>query len=147
MLRAIKYELCPNKSQRTLIKKTCGCARLIYNLSLAKKNHEYKTTGSSLSEYDLNKELTKLKSLTEYKFLNEVPSQALQQSIHDLSQAFTNFFKNPGCFGFPKFKKKGVKDSFRIPIPCEVDYLEWKIKVAKFGWIKFYKGHNKQIKG
>ncbi len=147
MLRAIKYELCLNKSQRTLIKKTCGCARLIYNLSLAKKNHEYETNGSSLSEYDLSKELTKLKSLTEYKFLNEVPSQALQQSIHNLSQAFTNFFKNPGHFKFPKFKKKGVKDSFRIPVPCEMDYLEWKIKVSKLGWIKFYKGHNKQIKG
>ena len=147
MLRAIKYELCPNKSQRILIKKTCGCARLIYNLSLAKKNHEYEANGSSLSEYDLNNELTKLKRKEEYNFLNEVPSQALQQSIHNLSQAFTNFFKNPGHFGFPKFKKKGIKDSFRIPVACEVDYLEWKVKVAKLGWVKFYKGHNKKING
>lgn len=147
MLRAIKYELCPNKSQRTLIKKTCGCARLIYNLSLAKKNHEYEVNSSSLSEYDLNNELTKLKKKTEYDFLNEVPSQALQQSIHNLSQAFTNFFKNPRHFGFPKFKKKGIKDSFRIPVACEIDYLEWKVKVAKLGWVKFYKGHNKKING
>jgi transposase len=69
MLRTIKYELCPNKSQRILIKKTCGCARLIYNLSLAKKNHEYEANGSSLSEYDLNNELTKLKKKQNMIFL------------------------------------------------------------------------------
>ena len=147
MLRAIKYELKPNKSQQTLIKKTCGCARLIYNISLSWKNHEYETNGSSLSGYDLMNKMTKLKKQKEYEFLKEVPSQALQQSILDLFQAFKYFFKNPGHFKYPKFKKKGTKDSFRIPLPCRVDYSEWKVKVAKLGWVKIYKGHNKKING
>ena len=147
MLRAIKYELNPNKSQQTFVKKTCGCVRLIYNISLDKKNHEYKANGSSLSGYDLINELTILKSKKEFDFLKEVPSQALQQAILNLDQAFKNFFKNKQHFGLPKFKKKGVKDSFRIPSPCQVDYAEWKVKVAKLGWVKIYKGHNKQING
>ena len=48
---------------------------------------------------------------------------------------------------FIHFKKKGAKDSFRIPLPCRVDYSEWKVKIAKLGWVKIYKGHNKQING
>jgi transposase len=111
MLRAIKYELKPNKSQQTLIKKTCGCVRLIYNISLNRKNHEYETNGSSLSGYDLMNEMTKLKKQKEYEFLKEVPSESLQQTILNLDQAFKNFFKNKQHFGLPKFKKKGIKDS------------------------------------
>ena len=147
MLRAIKYELKPNKSQQTLIKKTCGCVRLVYNISLDKKNHEYKVNGSSISGYDLIKEMTKLKKQKEYEFLKEVPSESLQQAILNLDQAFKNFFKNKQHFGLPKFKKKGIKDSFRMPIPCRVDYSEWKVKIAKLGWVKIYKDHNKQING
>lgn len=44
-------------------------------------------------------------------------------------------------------RKKGYKDSFRIPIACVIDYDNWTIKTAKIGKIKFYKGHNKQING
>ena len=147
MLKAIKYELKLNKTQKTFIKKTCGCVRLVYNISLDKKNREYKINGSSISGYDLIKELAVLKSKKEFDFLKEAPSQALQQTILNLDQAFKNFFKNKQHFGLPRFKKKGVKDSYRIPEPCQVDYAEWKVKVAKLGWIKIYKGHNKQING
>lgn len=52
-----------------------------------------------------------------------------------------------GGSGFPKFKKKGCKDSFRIPVACVIDYDNWTIKVAKIGTIRFFKGHNKQING
>lgn len=147
MLRSIKYELKPNKSQQAFIKKTCGCVRFVYNISLFKKNQEYKINGLSPSSYELIKDLTELKKQEDYNFLNSVPSQALQQSILNLEQAYKYFFKNKQHFRLPKFKKKGVKDSFRIPLPCRVDYSEWKVKVAKLGWVKIYKGHNKQING
>lgn len=147
MLRAIKYEINPTKSQKNFINKTCGCVRLVYNLSLAMKDHEYVESGSLLSGYDLIKRMTKLKEQDDYKFLKKVPGHSLQQSIIDLDRAFKNFYRNPGKFGFPKFKKKGVKDSFRIPSPCRVDYTDWRVKIAKIGWIRIYKGHNKQIKG
>ena len=34
MLRAIKYELRPNATQRSLINRTCGCCRFVYNSAL-----------------------------------------------------------------------------------------------------------------
>mgnify|MGYP004644036079 CR=1 FL=1 len=144
MLKAIKYELNPTKAQKVLIKQTCGCCRLVYNTMLDRKISAYKESGTIISAIELINQLPELK--TEKEFLKEVPSQSLQQAIRNLDTAFANFFRK-GRSGFPKFKKKGVKDSFRIPIACVIDYDNWTIKVAKIGVIKFYKGHNKPICG
>lgn len=144
MLRAIKYELNPTNTQKDAIKQTCGCCRLVYNTMLDRKISAYNESGTTISAIELINQLPKLKS--EKTFLKEVPSQALQQAIRNLDTAYTNFFRKGGS-GFPKFKKKGVKDSFRIPVACTIDYGNWTIKVAKIGTIRFFKGHNKQING
>ena len=144
MLRAIKYELNPTNTQKDAIKQTCGCCRLVYNTMLDRKISAYKESGTTISAVELINQLPKLKS--EKVFLKEVPSQALQQAIRNLDAAYTNFFRKCGS-GFPKFKKKGVKDSFRIPVACTIDYDNWAIKVAKIGTIRFFSGHNKRING
>ena len=129
MLRAIKYELRPNATQRSLINRTCGCCRFVYNsaLAFAKQNR--------VSNYDLVKRLPGLKS--EFDWLKEVPSQALQQAVIDLGKAFKNKFK--GHNDWPVFHKKGRRDSYRIPVGCEIDYTHYMVKLAKLGWVKFYK--------
>ena len=144
MLRAIKYELNPTKTQKEQIKQTCGCCRLVYNTMLDRKIRAYKESGTTISAFELINQLPQLKS--ELTFLKEAPCQSLQQAIRNLDSAYTNFFRKGG-FGFPKFKKKGVRDSFRIPVACVIDYNNWTIKVAKIGTIRFFKGHNKQING
>ena len=144
MLRAIKYELNPNDTQKEQIKQTCGCCRLVYNTMLDRKISAYKESGITISAIELINQLPQLKS--ELTFLKGAPSQSLQQAIRNLDSAYANFFRKGGR-GFPKFKKKGVKDSFRIPVACVIDYDNWTIKTAKIGMIKFYKGHNKQIEG
>lgn len=144
MLKAIKYELNPTSSQKELIKQTCGCCRLVYNTMLDKKISAYKQNGKSISCIELINQLPELKK--EKTFLDDVPSQSLQQAIRNLDTAYKNFFRKGGS-GFPKFKKKGCRDSFRIPVPCVIDYENWSIKIAKIGVVRFYKGHNKQING
>lgn len=144
MLKAIKYELNPTSSQKELIKQTCGCCRLVYNTMLDKKISAYKQNGKSISCIELINQLPELKR--EKTFLVDVPSQSLQQAIRNLDSAYKNFFRKGGS-GFPKFKKKGCRDSFRIPVPCVIDYENWSIKIAKIGVVRFYKGHNKQING
>ena len=144
MLRAIKYELNPTNTQKEQIKQTCGCCRKVYNIMLDRKISAYKENGRKISTYDLIKELVQLKE--ELLYLKEVPSQTLQQAIMNMGSAFDQFFKR-GNKGYPKFKKRGCKDSFRIPVACVINYNNWTIKTAKIGIIKFYKGHNKQIKG
>lgn len=144
MLKAIKYEIKPNKEQRQHILQTCGCCRLVYNLMLGKKNTLYKEKKENISAYELIKLITSLKK--EKSFLTETPSQALQQSILDLDKAYKNFFIR-GNKGFPEFKKKGLNDSYRIPVSCKIDFEKWQIKLPKIGWVKIYKGHNQQIVG
>lgn len=144
MLRAIKYELNPTSTQKTLIKQTCGCCRKVYNVMLDRKISAYKEDGRTLSAFELINQLPQLKS--ELTYLKDAPSQSLQQAIRNLDTAYANFFRKGGI-GFPKFKKRGCKDSFRIPIACVIDYDNWAIKTAKIGDIRFFKGHNKQING
>ena len=144
MLRAIKYELNPTKAQKEQIKQTCGCCRKVYNTMLDRKISAYKDGKKKVSTYDLIKELVPLKE--ELPYLKDVSSQALQQAVMNMGNAFDQFFKR-GNKGYPKFKKKGVRDSFRIPIACAIDYDNWEITIAKIGTVKFFKGHNKQING
>ncbi|MGD1717618.1 RNA-guided endonuclease InsQ/TnpB family protein [Dapis sp. BLCC M172] len=56
----------------------------------------------------------------------EVSKCAPQQALRDLDRAFKNFLTIQGR-GFPRFKKKGKKDSF---------YLEGSIKILKGNYIK-----------
>ena len=109
MLRAIKYELNPTKTQKEQIKQTCGCCRLVYNTMLERKMRAYKESGTTISAIELINQLPQLKA--ELTFLKDAPSQSLQQAIRNLDSAYANFFRRGGS-GFPKFKKKGVRDSF-----------------------------------
>ena len=144
MLRAIKYELNPTNNQKKLIRQTCGCCRKVYNTMLDRKISAYKDGKKKVSTYDLINELVPLKE--ELPYLKDVSSYALQQAVMNMGNAFEQFFKR-GNKGYPKFKKKGQKDSFRIPVACQIDYDNWEIKIAKIGPVKFFKGHNKQIEG
>ena len=102
--RAYEFRLYPNKEQEVLIHKTFGCTRFVYNYCLdLKRKNKY------LTKFDLMKELPKLKK--EYPFLREVDSMSLQNTIADLMVGFGLFEKGQG--GYPRFKKKGVKESFR----------------------------------
>lgn len=142
--RAIKYELNPTKSQKERLGRAAGCCRKIYNMMLDRKIEVYKKNNTNLSKYDLIKQLPFLKKDSEYQYLNDVPSQALQQKILDMDTAFTNFFE--GRTDYPQFKsKKKHKDSFRIPVPCDIDFENWRVKIPKIGLIKIYRGHNKTI--
>ena len=142
MLRAIKYELNPTNAQKAQIKQTCGCCRKVYNIMLDRKISAYKEDGRTISDFDLINQLPQLKS--ELTYLKDVPSQSLVQSVMNMGNAFKQFFKR-GNKGYPKFKKKGCKDSFRIPVACVIDYDNCTIKTTKIGTIRFFKGHNKQI--
>ena len=102
--KAYKFRLYPTKEQETLIHKTFGCTRFVYNYCL-----DLKRNNKHLTKFDLIKELPNLKK--EYLFLREVDSCSLQNAITDLMAGFGLFEKGIG--GYPRFKKKGEKESFR----------------------------------
>ena len=113
MLKAYKYRIYPTKTQITLIEKHFGCSRFIYNYFLDFRQKEY-AKGKKVNYNTTQAELTKLKKLDEYKWLNEVGSQSLQMALRNLDNAFSKFFKKNG--GYPKYKsKKQTHQSFTAP--------------------------------
>jgi len=143
MLKSIKYELKPTKSQVQKLNQGLGNCRFVYNWALDKKIKAYSEDKTSLSCFDLMKELTQIKKEKDFEWLNLSGSQQLQQSVSNLDKAFSNFFRAKK--GFPKFKKKNNKQSFRIPQNVKINYEKYKLFVPKIGWVKFYK--DKHIEG
>ena len=117
MLKAYRYRIYPTDEQKVLLAKTFGCCRWFYNFALNLTNETYKATGKGLSRNEIINKLPELKK--EKEWLTEVPSQALQQVALDLSSAFLNFFEKRAKF--PKFKKKGNKQSVRFPQGIKLD--------------------------
>ncbi len=97
---------------------------------------------SCLSYSGLTKELTQWKKREELSFLKKVHSQSLQQSLKDLSQALKEAFDKNNPKQFPKFKKKGQKDSFRYPQGFKLDNENGRVFLPKIGWVRYNKSQN-----
>ena len=106
--KAYKLRIYPTNSQRELIEKTFGCTRYIYNNFLAERKNKYEESKTKVHVYEQLKELTDLKR--EKEWLREIDSCALQACVYNLDDAFQKFFKGNG---YPKFRAKGVHESFR----------------------------------
>ncbi len=136
MRRAVKIRLYPNKTQQEFLQKHFGAIRYIYNRFLALKKYSYQKFGANISADRLIKRLPILKK--RHEWLKEIDSQALQQSIRHLDEAFKHFFrrvKNGKTPGFPKCKsKKHGKQNFAYPQRVKIQGK--KIYLPKIGWIK-----------
>jgi putative transposase len=121
MLKAYRYRIYPSQEQKILLAKFFGCCRWFFNYALNLTNETYKATGKGLSRNEIINKLPELKK--EYEWLTLAPSQSLQQVALDLSSAFLNFFEKRAKF--PRFKKKGQKQSIRFPqgIKLDSEYL------------------------
>ena len=106
--KAYKLRIYPTDSQRELIEKTFGCTRYIYNNFLAERKNKYEESKTKVHVYEQLKELTDLKR--EKEWLREIDSCALQACVYNLDDAFQKFFKGNG---YPRFRAKGVHESFR----------------------------------
>lgn len=135
ILKAFKYALNPNEEQITMLNKTLGCARFVYNWGLNEKSKAYAKDQTNLSCFDLIKQITELKKTEQSNWLSEVHSQPLQMALRNLDNAFTNFFKKKAKF--PNFKKKSRNQSFQYPQGVKV--LEDKVFLPKIGWCDFFK--------
>ena len=132
MLDVLRVRIYPNKEQETALSKSFGCCRFVWNYYLEKTNNHYKETGKRLSYCDMAKDLTQLKKLPDYSFLQEATAATLQQSLKNLESAFKNFFAHRSRF--PKFKSKHKKQSIRYPESCSIKGKG--LKLPKLGIVK-----------
>ena len=132
--KGFKFEIMPNDAQIRKMKQFCGCSRFVFNHALAWQNEQNGQDNSVKFSY------TKIANLLpqwkkELLWLKDCYSQVLQQSLKDLESAFKNFFQKRS--GFPKFKKKGLKESFRFPQGCKLEQQNNRLYLPKIGWIRY----------
>lgn len=137
MHKAYKLRLYPNKTQEVLLNKTFGSVRLVWNTLLAKNLKGYEEQGKSWKQ-DFNTTVLK----TDFDFLKEVSAASLQQKSRDLSETYKQWFKSVSGkrkgkpLGYPRFKKKGLKDSYRLPNQkFKLFQTDNKIQLEKIGKI------------
>lgn len=136
-----KFRIYPNRHQETLIQKTFGCVRYVYNYFLAERKRRYEESKETMNFYACNKALTSLKHAPETAWLCEPDKNALQYALRDLDAAYKNFFrgiKNGNAVGYPKFKSKHDKNkSYRtVGYDKLIEVFDRAIKLPKLGKVK-----------
>ncbi len=144
--KGFKYRLDPTTSRRQLFAQYAGASRFLYNRGFEQRKTAYEKEGKSIKHYDQNNELVSLKKQETTQWLKEIHSQVLQQALQNLERAFQNFFQNVKLGkkpGFPRFKCKGVRDSFRYPQGVKVEADN--VYLPKIEWTRFHK--SREIEG
>jgi putative transposase len=118
-LQGFRYELDPNDVQRTALFKHAGTARFAWNWALARRIERFeKNEGKArfTSAIEEHRDWNQWKR-TRAPWWNEVSKCVPQEAFRDLDKAFKNFWmgrKAGRKAGFPKFKKRGFRDGFRL---------------------------------
>ena len=140
MLKSYKTEINPTLEQIQKINQTIGTCRFIYNFYLAHNKETYEKEKKFVSGMDFSKWINNefIPNNKNYKWIKEVSSKSVKQSIMNAEKAFKRFFKHQS--GFPGFKKKGksdvkmyfVKTDSKVIISCE----RHRIKIPTLGWVR-----------
>jgi len=104
MEKAFRFRFYPTPEQESLLRRTLGCVRLIYNKALHIRTQAWYEKQERVGYPDTARLLNQWKKEEDLDFLNEVSSVPLQQGLRHLQTAFTNFFA--GRAKYPNFKKK-----------------------------------------
>lgn len=135
--KAYKFRIYPNKEQRTLITKTIGCSRFVFNLFLAMWDETYEKTGKGLTYSTCSSQLPQLKN--KFVWLKEVDSISLQSSLKNLDDSYTRFFTKQNKA--PRFKSKNnpVQSYTTKYTNGNITIVGSKIKLPKLGLVRFVK--------
>lgn len=132
-----KFRITPNAEQCKHLAREFGCARWVWNTCLAWRSDAYRR-GEKVTAIDFSRELTQLKKLEPYAWLNEVSSGTLVQKLRDQDRAFVNFFAKRAKY--PRFKKRSHAQSVRYQIDQRIAVNMYRaggfLKLPKLGSLK-----------
>ncbi|MFD1039314.1 IS200/IS605 family element RNA-guided endonuclease TnpB [Virgibacillus byunsanensis] len=156
-----KFRIYPTKEQTSLINKTIGCSRFVYNYFVEKQKDKdaywsivaemvqngqlpkNNWKGEFFNTYKSIKEVRELKK--HYPFLKEVDSIALQKSVELVNDAYTRYYKKQN--NAPRFKsKKNPLQSYTTKqTNGNIAIVDKYIKLPKLGLVRFAK--SREIQG
>src|SRR5271165_1375645 len=104
MRTTYKCRAYPDPEQASVLTRTFGCVRVVWNRTLAWRHARYHGEQAATSFTQASAYLTAMKASEDLGWLNEVPSVPLQQAIRHQQAAFTNFFA--GRARYPRYKSR-----------------------------------------
>nr|WP_041701780.1 RNA-guided endonuclease TnpB family protein [Gottschalkia acidurici] len=139
MKRAYKIEIKPTGEQKIKVHQTIGICRFIYNFYIAHNKEVYEKEKRFVSGMDFSKWLNNeyIPNNQDKKWIKEVSSKAVKQSIMNADKAFKDFFK--GKTSFPKFKKKknqNIKAYFPKNNKTDWSIERHRVKIPTLGWVR-----------
>ena len=135
--KAFKFRLKTNTHLESQLAQKAGCSRFVWNKALALQKDRLDKKEFCFSYYQLASSLKEWKQSEETSFLNDAPSQSLQQTLMSLDRAIKDAFNKKSPKRFPQFKKKGQSDSFRFPQGVKIN--DRQVFLPKIGWVGFFK--------
>lgn len=102
--KTYRYRFYPTQEQESLLRRTFGCVRFVYNRALEARTEAWKSSHRTITYSDTSAMLTKWKKDPELDFLNDVSSVPLQQTLRHLQVGFSRYWKKMSRH--PRFKSK-----------------------------------------
>ncbi len=130
---AYRYRIYPTKAQVSVLERTLGVCRDVYNSLVHERTVLYETTGKAPSRVDQCREITAWKG--EHSELSDVYSQVLQNVTRRVDLAFQAFFrrvKNGEEPGYPRLRGKGQYDSITYP-QSGFGIYQGRLRLSKIG--------------
>lgn len=139
LIKAFKTEIDPTAEQKAVINRTIGTCRYVYNFYISHNKELYKNEKPFMDNYAFSKWLNNvyLPARPEKKWIKDVSSKAVRQSINNAYRAYKRFFK--GLSNHPCYKKKGKSDPkmyFVKNNPADCLCERHRIKIPTLGWVK-----------
>lgn len=145
MLRrqAYKFRIEPTGEQQRKLRQFAGACRCVFNEALTLQQRNREDGGKYIGYVAMAKQLTAwrngalLPSGRLAPWLKVAPVHPLQHALKDLDRAYQNFFEKRA--DFPRFKKRGLHDSFRFPDSKQfkLDQGNNRIFLPKLGWLRY----------
>jgi putative transposase len=109
--RGYTYRFYPTPEQETLLARTFGCVRKVYNTILDWRTKEFYEHQKKMDYLKANARLTDIKKRPEFGYLSDVSSVPLQQCLRHQQTAYKNFWagKQSAEFTASAFKYVGGK--------------------------------------
>jgi len=133
LTKTYKYKLRLTKTQEVVVQGWIHTCRAIYNLALDTKIYAYKSNKISLSCYDLQKQVTELRSCGDFDWIKDVPSGSLQDVLERMDKAYKKFFSGGG---FPKFANRDRYHSITFKSVEQIG--KNRVVLPKLGSVKFF---------
>ncbi|SDD22243.1 RNA-guided endonuclease InsQ/TnpB family protein [Glycomyces harbinensis] len=144
MLLRYRFRLYPTRPQRIALSRAFGCARVVFNDTVAARRLAHAEGLPYPTSATLSKRLiTEAKRTPERAWLGEVSAVALQQALADADQAFRNFFaslkgrRQGSRMGPPRFKRRTGTQSIRFTRNARFEVLaNGRLHLPKVGDLK-----------